>query len=373
MKIGIMLRHVDQHGGGVLVHTRNLIPELLDVGHDHEHEFVLFYRQGASGAFDVGDSDEEIELNASNKLTWDQVAVPWAARKNNVDVIFNPKYSVPLLASCPTIFVCHGMDWYVEPEWSRLRDRISHQVLVPLYVRKSESIICVSDTTRSELHNFLSAESEKTHTIYHGVEEKFYQGVPKQKVEAIQSKYDLPSRFFLYCGQIYPPKNFSGLLRAFANVRRQLDLHLVVAGTHTWLSESEISLIQELDIEDFVHRIGWVNRDDLRVLYRLAEALTLPSLYESFGLPILEAMASGCPVVTSDRYAMREVGGQAAVLVDPEDPDSIANGMRRVAEDETLRKQLVARGTERASQFSWRECAQETLEVIERAGARTAG
>jgi glycosyltransferase involved in cell wall biosynthesis len=371
MKIGIMLRHLGQHSGGVLEYTHNLLREMLAL--DTPHEFVLLSQEPGWLGFcgnSYGDRVRELALGKAPSLIWDQLAVPQAEREEKFDLIFNPKYSIPLAARCQTMFVCHGLDWYVMPWASKLMDRLNHRYLIPMYARKANAIIAVSETVRQQVIDYLGVEEDRVHTVYLGVDEAFGRPIPLEKLEQVRNAYRLPARFFLYCGQIYPPKNFGRLVRAYAQVGPELELPLVIAGGHTWLCENEIALIDQLGISQWVLWPGWIDHQALPAFYALAEALVFPSLYEAFGLPILEAMSSGCPIVTSDRYSTAELAGDAAVLVNPAEVESIADGMRRVATDSSLRQQLIAAGLERAKNFSWKKCARETMGVLEGVGVR---
>jgi len=256
------------------------------------------------------------------------------------------------------------------PWGSKFMDRLNHRYLIPQYCQKATAIIAVSNTTKQHLIEHLGVEEERVHTIYHGVDEAFRRPVPREKLEEVKRAYQLPDHFFLYCGQIYPPKNFGRLIQAYAQVGPELGIFLVVAGGHAWLCEDEIALIEQLGIRQWVLWPGWIDHEILPAFYALAEALVLPSLYEAFGLPLVEAMSSGCPIMTSNRYATAELACGAAVLVDPEDVESIAHGMRRVVVDRDLREQLIGAGRERAKDFSWEKCARETMGVLEKVGAQ---
>lgn len=364
MKIGIMLRHYDQHGGGVKVYTQNLLREMLVL--DTPHEFVLLYRNPKLvGTYGGLNGVRETCIQAPSTLLWDQVAIRWAEKKEKLDLIFNPKYSIPLTARCPTVFVCHGLDWYVMPWGSRWIDRLSHRYLIPRYAKKADLIIAVSNTARQHMIEYLGLDEDRVHTIYLGVDEAFKKTIPQERLEETRRTYRLPERFFLYVGQIYPPKNFGRLLQAYAQVGPKLGISLVVAGEHRWLCGEELALVDQLGISNWVVRTGWIDRHTLPALYALAEALLLPSLYEACPSPPIEAMASGCPVVTSNRYGTKEVVDQAAVLVDPEDIDSISDGMRRVVTDQDLRQRLIKTGLERSRYFNWKKCAQDTMKVLE--------
>ena len=374
MRIGVMLRHYDQHGGGVRVYTQRLLQAMLDL--ETRHQFVFLYRNPALlGTYASRPEVEEVALPARSVLTWDQIAVPSKVRRLKIDLLFNPKYSIPLLAPCPAVWVCHGLDWYVMPWGSRLVDRMSHRFLVPRYADKAAAIIAVSEVTREHVMHYLKVEPDRVATVYSGVDDVFRKPIPDSRLAQIRKKYSLPDRFLLYAGAIYPPKNFTRMVRAYAQVGPERGIPLVVAGgENRFLSEKELREPEVLGIAQWVRWPGWVEQEDLAGFYALAEALLLPSIFESCGLPVLEAMAAGCPVLTSDRYGTKELAEGAAVLVDPESVDSIASGMRRVLEDQILRAELVAAGRERSRDFTWRRCAAGTIEVLEQVGAsRRAG
>ncbi len=370
MKIGIMLRHLEEHGGGVAVYTRNLLREMLNLY--TPHEWVLIYPDDRYlGTYSKHSNVTEVVVKAPHVFLWDQFAVKKVEAREKLDLIFNPKYSVPLRAGCPSVFVSHGLDWYVMPWGSRFLDRLSHKYLFPRYAKKANAIIAVSDTTKEHLIEYLGIEEERIHTVYHAVGDMFRKEIPKEKIESVLRQFRLPNRYYLYVGQIYPPKNFGRLLRAYAQVGPDQGIPLVVAGEHTWMSGDEIALINELKLQKWVVWTHWVEHDKLPAIYRGAEALLLPSLYESFGMPILEAMACGCPVITSNRFGTLEVAGDAAVLVDPTDVASIAGGMRRVLFNHDERARLIEAGHKRADQFTWKSAAEGTLHVLESVLARS--
>ena len=373
MRIGVMLRHYDQHGGGVRVYTQRLLQALLELRTGHQ--FVFLYRNPALiGTYASWPEVEEVALAARSVLTWDQIAVPSAARRLGIDLLFNPKYSIPLLAPCPAVWVCHGLDWYVMPWGSRLKDRVSHRFLVPRYAARAGAILAVSEVTREHVMHYLKVEPDRVATVYSGVDDVFRRPLPESRLNQIRQQYSLPERFLLYAGAIYPPKNFTRLVRAYAQVGPQRGIPLVVAGgENRFLSEGELREPEALGIGEWVRWPGWIEQEDLAGFYALAEALLLPSIFESCGLPVLEAMAAGCPVVTADRYGTKELAEGAAVLVDPESVDSIATGLRHVLEDQALRAKLVAAGRERSRDFTWQRCAAGTIQVLERVGAKRKG
>jgi glycosyltransferase involved in cell wall biosynthesis len=368
MRIGVMLRHYDQHRGGVRVYTHRLLRALLNLGSNHE--FVFFYRSPSLvGTYKHDPQVEEVALPAPSVLWWDQIAVPLAVRRHGIDLLFNPKYSISLSAPCPCVWVCHGLDWYVMPWASRWKDRMSHRMLVPRYAAKADGIIAVSEVTREHLMYYLNVPPDRAMTVYSGVDDVFRSPPDSAGLAAVKEEFALPSRFFLYAGAVYPPKNFARLVQAYAKVGPARGISLVVAGgENRFLSEDELKEPERLGLGGWVRWLGWVNQEELAAIYAQAEALLLPSLFESFGLPILEAMAAGCPVITSDRYGTKELADGAAVLVDPESVDSIAEGMGQLLDDPILRAQLTTLGRQRASGMTWHRCAADTLAVLEQVG-----
>ncbi len=364
MRIGIMLRHFDQPGGGVKNYTNFLLRELFTI--NSPHEFILIYNNSKHlGAFNKYENVTETAVNISSRVLWDQIGVPLVQKKEKIDIIFNPKYSLPLSVRCPTVFVCHGMDWYIMPWAHKWADHLSHKFLFPLYVSKASSIITVSETTKEGLVNFLNVDESKIHTVYHGVNNSHGNKISENELREIKLLYNLPDRFFLFAGQIYPPKNIGGLLQAYAKVGPKLGISLVIAGKHKELCSDELTLIDKLGISEWVVRPGWLGNHALTCTYKLAEALVIPSLYESFGMPIIEAMSVGCPVITSNRFGTKEIAGDAAVLVNPENIDSISEGMEAIAINKPLRMGKITKGYKRSCEFSWRKCAEETLDILE--------
>jgi glycosyltransferase involved in cell wall biosynthesis len=253
------------------------------------------------------------------------------------------------------------------PWASRFVDRLSHRFLVPRYAARAGAIIAVSEVTRRHVLQYLPASPDRVPVVYSGVDDVFRRPIDPERRQAIRAKYSLPERFLLYAGAIYPPKNYTRLIRAYAQVGPERGIPLVIAGgENRFLSEAEIREPEALGIGEWVRRPGWVEQDELAAFYALADALLLPSLFESCGLPVLEAMAAGCPVVTADRYGTKELAEGAAVLVDPESVDAIAAGVRRILDDSALREEMIAAGRARSRTFTWERCARNTLAVLGR-------
>lgn len=365
MRVGVMLRHFDQHGGGVKVYTQELVKEMVAL--NTRHEMVLLFRNPTRiGTFARSPLVREVLLRGGSILYWDQIKVPRAVKKLGLDVVFNPKYSIPLATKARTAWICHGLDWYVMPEGSPFSDRLSHRFLVPRYAARTDALFAVSETTRAHIMQYLRVPPERIHTIMSGVSEAFRAPIGEAELAATRVRRTLPERYVLYCGAIYPPKNFTRLIRAYARVGPRLGVPLVIAGgTNRYLSAHELDEPKRLGIGQWVRWLGWLWNEELPALYRMADALLLPSLFESVGMPIIEAMSAGCPVLTSNRHGAREMGEGAALLVDPESVEDIAAGIERLLTDAPLRDALRTAGFERARPYTWRNCAAKVWETLE--------
>jgi glycosyltransferase involved in cell wall biosynthesis len=359
-----MLRHLDQHPGGVKAYTRRLLNALLA---RDDHEYVFFYHDPeVLGTFGGHPRVAEMALPTRSRILWDQVAVPLAARQTGIDVLFNPKYSMALAAPCPNVWVCHGYNRPFHLRDLPWADWLNFRFALPRYAARADAIVAVSETTRQHVIEYMGVPPERVHRVYLGVDDVFRRPVDPATVEQARQKYALPERFFLFAGSLYPPKNFARLVRAFARVGPANGVHLVVAGgDNRFLCEAERRLPEELGIAEWVRWTGWVAQDELPAFYAAATALAMPSLYEACPGPILEAMAVGCRVVTSNRYGSKEVAGQTAILVDPENIEDIAEGMTRVLTENGSRSSFIAQGKARAAEFTWERCARETLTVLE--------
>ena len=362
MKIGVMLRSLTDVGGPG-EYTRSLLSALLRI--DRVNEYYLFIADSALGArFREFPNAHPVVLSSPSKLIFDQVLVPRAVRRYGCDVVINLKHSVPLLTGAPAIFVMHGADWLAFPQNYYFFDRLYHKLSLPFFCRKAARIISVShDATRIAVER-LNLPPSQVATVYHGFRTDFHRVEDPERRARARKRYNLPERFILYVGRIYPMKNVRGLVEAFAKLRDRVPHSLVISGIKHYKTEPDFAAIDEHSLHDRVIATGFVEEEDLPVLYSMADAFVLPSLYEGFGIPLLEAMACGCPIVTSTQGSCPEVVDGAGVLVNPYDTADIAEGIYRILNDSDLAAGLVRKGYQRIAQFSWEKCARETLDVI---------
>ncbi len=358
-----MWRHYRERGG-IAVYSLRIVENLLR--QDSINEYVLFLPPGVNLG-PVAPNVRVIEIGARTRWTWDQRAVPAVAQREGLDLVFNPKLSVPLRGNFRTVFMLHGMEQFVEAEVFPPLDRLYVHAIMPRYCHHADAILCPSHTVKAHIVEYLGIESGKIHVTPHGLDHRFAEPVTDSDRQRVRARYRLPDQYLLFVGGLTPLKNLQGMLRAMGVLKSSIPHQLVLSGFDRWKSGPETKMIRTLGLRDRVVRIGWVASDDQPALYAMATALLFPSLYEGFGLPVIEAMASGCPVITSSRGALAEVAGESALLVDPLDPQDIADAVERVVGEPALAASLVERGRRRAAQFDWHRTAAQVLEIFERA------
>lgn len=358
--VGIMLRHVTAPGG-VTVFTRRVVRYLLT--HPDGAEYHLLYNDPAQHEVFADLPARHVVLPTRSRLEWDQVTCPEYAERNGLGLLFNCKFSVPLASRVPTLIVIPGREQLAMAHLFPWYNRWYNQLLVPTFCRAASALITHTEIGREDCV-MMGAKPERISVIPHGVD-PYLRPAPDAAKRALREKLDLRKPYVLFLGGITPLKNIGNLLRGFARVAATHDVDLVLAGFKRWSFERELAPIEELGLRERVRYVGYVADEDLAALYSAAELLTLPSWYEGFGIPIVEAMACGCPVVTSGgRHAAPEVAGGAAVLVDPASPESIAEGLGKVLDDRRLREELIAKGLVRGPQFDWDATGRKTQEVI---------
>ena len=364
MKIAVMLRtlEVDQ---GISIYSINLMKSVLKL--DRENEYLFLYADPSRvGTFGSYPNLREQILPTKFKLIWDQFSVPRAAKRFGADIIFNTKFSVPLLSRAKSMLVLHGSEWYVHPEFYSRLDMIYNKILFPVYCGKASAISSVSQTSATDIINFLKLDPGKVHVVHSSIAEHFNTVTDSQALSTCREKYDLPDKFILFVGKIYPGKNFGNIVRAFKKISDNADgdLRLVSVGDMRWRYKPELQLVRELGLADKIHFPGWVDQHDLPTIYSLADCFLFPSYYEGFGIPLLESMACDCPVVTANTGSCPEIAADAALYADPNDPDEIAEQVLRVLRDDILRQEMIRLGRERVKDFSWDRAGRMTIDIF---------
>ena len=352
---------------------------------DRQNRYTLYCNQPPTALPPLGSNFSLRHIPFSRLWTHVRLSVELALHPP--DVLFIPAHVLPLgvllRRRMRTVVTIHDMGYMRFPESHTPSQRRYLRLSTNWSARHASQLIAISNTTRDDLVRYAGAPPKKISVVYHGVSPRFRPIEDHDLIAATQAKYGITSPYFLYVGTIQPRKNLARLLEAFASAIRGWGLgaensapepQLVIAGKHGWLtSEIERQATQLFGPDSPALRFtGYIADEDLPALLSGALAFVFPSLYEGFGMPILEAMACGTPVLTSATSALPEIAGDpssnsgqaAALLIDPEDTAAIAAGLARLASDAVLRADLRARGLARAAQFTWERCAQETLAVL---------
>jgi glycosyltransferase involved in cell wall biosynthesis len=387
-----MLRAVnDIDGQGIYI--RKLCDALFDL--DRHNRYIAYYsKPEQAGRYRDVPNVREVVVPGRKKLLWDQVLVPLAARRHHLDVLFHHKFSIPLCPPCPTVVQQRGTEYWSHPEfysgWSGRVDRIYNRMMIPLYCRRAVRVLTNSDTLGEELVRYVGVPRTKLRTVYASADPSFRPVTDPAILAQVRARHALPEEPFLLMvvkghqilgqatrGALTPRKNVELALQAYGAMRKRAAGEgrtvppLVILGIGI-AERLPPEVIAEHTDPAAVHTPGFVELEDMPALYSLARALVFPSRYESFGIPIVEAMACGCPVVTSTTSACPEVAGGAAVLVDPDDVEGLARAMYQVSLDDALVEDLRRRGLRRAADFSWEASARTLLAELETA-ARAGG
>lgn len=299
-----------------------------------------------------------------SRWLWMQLMLPRLLENTQPDICHYTNASAPLWQKRPFVLTIHDASLFLHHRyhpWSRL---LAIRVLLPTLARRAAAIVTVSEHARRDLARTLSVSSDKIHVIYEAPPADFEPVTDKCKLALLRKRYNLPEKYILYIGTLEPRKNLDRLVQAVSRLHRcGCRIPLVLVGPKGWGMDNFDHEIDHLTTESLVHYLGYVPAADLPGLYTLATLFAFPSLYEGFGLPPLEAMACGTPVLTSQDSAMAEVGGEAVYLVNPYDVDELVDGLYRLLTDNRLREELSQRGRQHVSQFSWERAAVATTAV----------
>lgn len=378
MRIGITMLSHDATWGGIGIYTREIVRQLLSI--DPVNEYVLIYPGFGDARRDLGQyaaehpNCTEIETRRSLKWTtyWDQVVVPPVARRFNLDVLFNPFWSVSVFASCARVVVVHGVDAHVVPESLTLRVRLDWALHSRIWIHAADAVVSISDVMTGDLKRYVQLPAERIRRIYHGCSASFRPIADEHALASARRQFDLPEKYLLFVGMLFPQKNFGTLLRAFHKLSGRIPHSIVVVGRPRWKYAADLRLVRELGLGARVRMLDHVANEDLPLIYNLADCFVFPSLYEAFGLAGVEAMACGCPVAAANAGALPEVLGDAALFFDPRDVDGMAERIHTLIHDPAVRDTCVRKGLERARSFTWERAARELLRLFHDVAERRA-
>jgi len=352
MRIAIDVQSTLGPRTGIGVYTANLLRWLPRVEPEVELTRLALGREG--------------DLRTPRRMLWEQVQLPLLARRARANLLHVPGFAAPLAKPCPVVLTVHDLIGMLFPRHFPPISRFYWSAYLPFTVRFVHHILADSQNTKRDLMRLLGIPQERITVVYPGVGEEFH---PRSKEELARARrrLRLPARYILYVGTIEPRKGLDTLVRAYALLRRRgFAQRLVIAGKKGWHVERLLALVEELGLKRDVLFPGYVPERELPFLYNLADLLAFPSRYEGFGLPVLEAMACGVPVVCSNVASLPEIVGDAALMLRPDAPELWAEEMARLLTDEELRARLRWRGRKQAQRFSWKKTAREVYRVYRR-------
>ncbi len=403
MKIGIDYTSAATQGAGIGRYTRELIRALLALPSDNSYSFFYASRNRIEQSAISGQRSAVRRLPFHDKWlmrVWQrlQIPIPVELIVGKVDLFHSPDFTLPpTLPGVPTLLTVHDLSFIRDPDsaWPSLRAFLNKAV--PRSVRRATHVLADSQATKDDLVELFGTPAEKITVLYSGVEARFAPVRDQAEIDRVCAKYQLPRPFILSVGTLQPRKNYGRLIEAFAEVIKHPERspagakpkdatvrdasfdstafrsgrltpgwHLVIAGGKGWMAEPIFEQVKRSGLEGRVHFPGFVDDADLPALYSAADLFAYVSLYEGFGLPLLEAMACGTPVIGSRASSLPEVMGDAGLPVDPLDVDMIAHALREMIDQPELRARSIGLGLERAKLFTWDKAARELLAIYDR-------
>jgi glycosyltransferase involved in cell wall biosynthesis len=373
LRIGIDVHSIGSHTGGNETYYRELIGELAKVRCDHR--FYLYYTHPVT-AQQIATNDRFVprRLFPTHPSLRIPFAIPRRARLDNLD-LFHAQFIVPPLLQCKTVTSIFDIAYEHVPQFFHPAQRAWLKLLVPLSARKADHILTLSEHSKTDIVRAYGIAEDKITVTHLGAGPDFFPRDKEKAQEGLAQRYGIHGDFVLYLGRLQARKNLARLVEAYARVRKAgLHQKLVIAGKQDSLFDPVLSRIKELKLEEDILLPGYVRAEDVPIFYSAAEVFVYPSLYEGFGLPVIEAMACGVPVITSRGSSLEEVAGDAALLIDPLDELSIAQSLKQLLGDGALRKQFGEAGLARSKRFNFKDAARQTVAVYEHVmGAERAG
>jgi len=374
MKIGIESQRIfrkSKHGMDVV--ALELIREIQQL--DHKNEYVLFAKQGPDrNCITDTVNFKTVILNGVTYAGWEQVSLPSAVKKFAPDVLHCTANTAPYSCAAPMIVTVHDVIYLEEInfEGSAYQNfgNLYRKLVVPHAIKKAEKIVTVSEYEKTVIANVCKIDPEKIVVIHNAVSERFNRNIKSERLQQFRQRYQLPQQFMLFFGNTAPKKNTAGVVKAYVHYCSMTAAPMPLVITD-YSRSSVLTMLEDSDRADLANLIftpGYIPSSDMPLMYNCSSLFLYPSLRESFGLPVLEGMACGVPVITSEIPAIREVGGDAASFVDPENTEAIAERISSLLADQEQQELLIQMGIERAKLFSWRRSAQKLIELYKSFG-----
>lgn len=370
-KIGIEVQRLfrkKKHGMEVVAFE--ILKELLKI--DSTNKYTLFVKDGDDKCLEENENFSIKILPGKTYFDWEQFTLPKAVKVEKLDFLHSTCNTSALNVKIPLLLTLHDIIYLEQLNFKGTPyqnfGNIYRRVIVPKVVRKSKYIITVSHYEKKSIMQKLNIPDEKVKVIYNAVNKKFNNNFPTHLIDAFKMKHGLPEHFILFLGNTAPKKNTKNVIEAYIKYSRSVTNpeKLVILDYQEKLAFDFLEKNNALDLKNNLIFPGFITSDEMPLIYNSASLFLYPSLRESFGLPILEAMACGTPVITSNTSSMPEVGGSAAIYVNPYDVDNIAQMIEMVLNNKILQKELADKGVARAAEFTWGKAATDLLEIYKK-------
>jgi glycosyltransferase involved in cell wall biosynthesis len=367
----LMSGEAGYRSAGIHGYIANLLAHLPDA--DPDIQYTVFTSEGQP------QPHERLQIRRSGMKTgkpsrrvlWEQVVQPWQLRRARVDLHHGMAFVAPAITPCPFVVTVYDLSFLHYPQLFRAANRLYLRTMTRLSCRRARRVIAISESTARDIAQRLGVPPGRIDVAVPGVDARFFAPVDAAQCERFKSTWGLPRRFLLFLGTLEPRKNLVTLLEAYARLPSH-KVKLVLAGGEGWLYEDIYRAIERLNLGGAVLTPGYVPGGELTLWYACAEALVYPSVYEGFGLPLLEAMAAGTPVLASDTSSLPEAAGDTGMLIPPQDVDAWTAALARAIDDAAWRAEAGERGQARARTFTWERTAAQTTASYRWAMANTA-
>lgn len=388
MRIGIDCRTIlnpeKGEAAGLGHYTYQLVRHLLKI--DKKNQYVLFFdrsvKEKKTRRFKKRNTIIKYfpfsQYSMFLPIVYSQFLVTASIAREKLDVFHSPVCYLPKAYKNPTVITLHDLAVIKKPEWFTKGEQADAKTIIPRCLEQTKEIIAVSESTKADVKKIFKIKEDKIEIIPHGIDERFFRKRKPKDISRIKKKLGISGDYILYLGMLEPRKNILGIIKAFEQLKKQKrgkqyrfkKYQLVLAGQTGEKMKSALNKIKQSKFKKDIITPGYIEPNDIGPLYAGAKIFVFPSLYEGFGLPILEAMAKGVPVITGNGSSMPEVAGGAALLVDPKKTTEIFSAMLKILTNKKLAVELSKKGRKRARQFSWTKTAKQTLAVYKKAKQR---
>jgi len=352
---------------GVSVYTFQLLLYFKKIS-SKDTEFIIFLKNKPLKSLPFENEYFKYEV-VPGSILWSQTSLPFRLYqskflKQKIDVFFSPAHYSPRLSPFNTIVTIHDLSYYYYPNEFLKKDLYKLKNWTKYSVNNAKNIIAVSKTTKKDIIKFYNIQENKISVIYNGYEKKIKHNINNKK-ELLKSRFNINNPYIMHVGTLQPRKNIILLIKAFSEFKKRYEEYrLVLVGKKGWMFKDIFKQVKDMGLQNDIVFTGYISNRELQMLYQNAFCFVLPSFYEGFGIPILEAMSNNCPVISSFSSSLCEIGGNACLYFNPNDKNELVEKLNIMVKKPETRKVLINKGKERVKMFSWEKCSKETLELL---------